>query len=77
MFFLKAKEEMYNFGRKAIHYDFKALKFKSITMLYLKHMLISSYNAMAQGAIKQRYIIIIENYGLKKHIANPYSSVLI
>ena len=48
---------LYNFGRKATQYDFKALKFKSITLyftLYLKHMLISSCNAMAQGAIKQR-----------------------
>ena len=45
---------LYNFGRKATQYDFKALKFKSISILYLKHMLISSCNAMAQGAIKQR-----------------------
>ena len=42
---------LYNFGRKATQYDFKALKFKSISILYLKHMLISSCNAMAQGAI--------------------------
>ena len=45
---------LYNFGRKATQYGFKALKFKSISILYLKHMLISSCNAMAQGAIKQR-----------------------
>ena len=45
---------LYNFGRKATQYDFKGLQFKSISILYLKHMLISSYNAMAQGAIKQR-----------------------
>ena len=27
---------LYNFGSKATQYDFKALKFKSISMLYLK-----------------------------------------
>ena len=43
---------VYSFGRKATQYDFKALKFNSILILYLKHMLISFYNAMAQGAIK-------------------------
>ena len=42
---------LYNFGRKETQYDFKALKFKSISILYF---LISSCNAMAQGAIKQR-----------------------
>ena len=45
---------LYDFGRKAIQYDFKTLKFKSILILYLKHMLINFCNAMAQGAIKQR-----------------------
>ena len=45
---------LYNLGREATQYDFKALTCKSISILYLKHMLISSCNAMGQGVIKQR-----------------------
>ena len=36
---------LYNLGRKATQYDFKALQFKSMSILYLKHMLISPCNA--------------------------------
>ena len=42
----------YNLGKTATKHDFKVLHFESISILYmfLNHMLISSYNAMAQGA---------------------------